>query len=225
MLVNTTSPLKSGSSSRSSSAITIDELDHAAATRKAHAMGVPSVSSSPSSSLTGRVTESKKPIPLQEIMQTLSEQPNYLNELREAIALVLAQISRISEKDKAQIEELKKNYTQTYETSAGLTQQIAWNGLLWSGFALVPLLLLTSGNPLDRDVGTACAREFVPKLGEMWNSHLPAQKARTDGYGAVLNQEWSAKSGKMSSDGNNKDQIINLLNTAINNVKEAARSS
>ncbi len=224
MPVNTISSLKSGSPSGSSSAIKMDELNHAEATRKAHALGVPSISSSPSLSLTGKVTEGKKPIPLQEIMKALSEQPNYLNELRETVALILAQISRISEKDKAQIDELKRSYTKTYETSAGLTQQIAWNGLIWSGFALVPLLLLTSGNPLDRDVGTACAREFVPKLGEMWNSHLPAQKARADGYGAVLNQEWSAKSGKTQSDGNNKDQITNLLSTAMNTLKEAARS-
>jgi hypothetical protein len=161
---------------------------------------------------------------LELLQEVLLEEPSYLQNISNLVAKILKQLSDIGEKDRKQIDEMKKKYETTYKQSAGLVKDIAWNDMLFSGFALIPLVLSFSPNQFDKDMGGRLAADFVPGLGRMYNSGSQADMRKADALAQLLMQEYGAKTSKSSSEGNNKQEITNMLDKAVSALKDAARA-
>lgn len=205
------------------------EQDTNALAKKVESVGLPLIplTTPPSfSSLPDRVKEDKPAYTLAQLQEVLLEQPNYLNEIRVTIAKILVQMNRISEKDRTQIDEMKKKYETAYKNSAGLTRQIAWNGLVFSGIALIPLVLHAApgADAFDREMANAFASQVIPGGGRMWNAAHEADQKKADSLANLLLQEYSAKTAKGSSESSSKQELIGILDKAVSALKEAARA-
>lgn len=209
--------------------VPLDEREDAETIRKTKSLDLPDPQPLSSKPLTGRVTEgnvepAKKATSLEQLQEILLEQPSYLVNIRNSVAQILAQLSRIAEKDRTQIDEMKKKYENSYKLSAGLVKDLGWDGLIISSIALVPLFLVTSPHQFDREMGNQFATQFIPSIGRIFTSSKDSDIKKADALSGLIIQEYSAKTSKSQSESGSKQEITSLLEKVVSALKEAARA-
>ncbi len=230
------------------STLLLSEREDQATIRKTQRIPIPgSASSDPMMTLKGRVTVGKveePPISANTIVKELEKiEPEHFRAVEEAIsqdvptetnfmikvqflvAKILAQLNRIAEKDRTQTEKLKTDYKNATAKVAELQRELGTHGLKFSLIAFgASFLQFASPHQSDRDIAKIFASELCPKLGEMFGSSLQANMNQSNSLASLFLQEYQAKSSKGANDASNKQEIIGILEKALDSLKQAARA-
>lgn len=153
----------------------------------------------------------------------LSQEANFLVQLRSIIARMLVQISRDSEDNRKTMNELKAKYRLHALESSDLTRTLGKSGLTISliGFGMM-LGQFPFKSGKDREIIKFLADQ-VPSVGGMFTSQTQAQQKMADSLGQLVLAEYNAKSAKPPEA--NKQEFINLLDKAFQVITSAARAS
>lgn len=214
------------------STVSLSERADQLTIRKAQGLPItPPLNFESSPSLEGRVEKfapSLDPRHFENIEKSLKENPlpaNYLVEVQNLVGLILAQLNRIGEKDRHQMEELKTQYKRCTAESASLQRELGSHN--WH-FALISFaasfLQFASPHQADREIANIIARECCPKLGDWYGSGINANMNQTTARGSLTLAEYQAKSNKGSSDSGNKQELIDILNKILQSLRDAARA-
>lgn len=148
---------------------------------------------------------------------------NYMNKLREVIAEILAQFSQIADKDRTQIDDLKKRYQDATKEAAGLTRSLGDMRFYFAaaGFAVYFGQFFFSHQD-DRPVVKYIAENVVPQIGGMVTGRYDSHQKKADALAQLVMAEYQAKTSKGQSDASNKQEIVALLDKALDSMKRAA---
>lgn len=159
----------------------------------------------------------------QAIEETEELDTSYLIQIRELIAEILMQLNRISQTQSEETREIKNKYkTSTYDAAA-MQRELGWHGLKFAGIAMTASLLCLSQNAADREIAGIFAREFCPKLGDMFGSSIQANMNQTNSLAQLILQEYTAKTQQKQSDSSSKQELIGILTNVLQSLKESAR--
>lgn len=151
-------------------------------------------------------------------------EPNYLIKVRILVAQMLEQLNRISEKDRDQVQEMKKKYKEATQEVADQTRALGWNELKFSALTLVSSLTNLIPNEVDRNILGTLGKDVMPKIGGVFSSNIQSSMKKADAMANLVLQEYSAKTSKSGSDASSKQEIIRLLDEVLQSLKSAARS-
>ena len=205
---------------------------------KTKSIEIPQLPAATNESLEGRVTIGK---PIAEQLGEIDsdhftavesaiavEEPveaNYMIRVRSLIASILVQLNTIAEKDRHQIDDMKKNYKKSTLAAATLQRELGSNGLKFSLVALgASFLQFLSPHQSDREIMNIFAREFCPKLGEMFSSGIKSNMDQETALAQLVLNEYSAKTQKGTNDSSNKQELIQILDRVLESRKRAAQS-
>jgi hypothetical protein len=166
---------------------------------------------------------------LQQIDANLDKkgEANYMIRLQELIGELLKLQTRISERDKKRTEELKVKYKTTCGESAALTRTSGkWN--FWgsmTGF----VILMASQYAAQSNADTGALLKFLADNGcqnltQLFQSQINSDLRKVDGLTQLLNAEYTAATQKGSSEGNNKQELISILEKLLESIRSAARA-
>ncbi len=148
---------------------------------------------------------------------------NYIIKVQCLVAQILAQLNRISEKDRTQIDQLKSKYKSKALEAADLQRTLGAHGLKFSLVALgASFLQFTTPFQSDRDILNILTREVCPKVGDLFGSSIQADMGQANSISSLLINEYQAKTSKGSSDASSKQEIISILEKALESLKRAA---
>ncbi len=165
---------------------------------------------------------------LEEIETLCQKLPNvetsYIVKVQQIVGLLLAQLNRISQKDRDQIDSMKKKFYGATEDSAEQLRGSGWNDFKFALMGLGASLLQFSPYASDQLIGKTLAEQFFPSLGRLWGNDMQARMRMADAVANMVLQEYSAKTSKGQSDSSNKQEIIGILDKVLQALREAARS-
>jgi hypothetical protein len=150
---------------------------------------------------------------------------NFLIRVRKVVAEILAQLSKVSEKDRFQMEDMKQKYRNSSQEAADLQRTLGNAGLIVSviGFGVL-LSQFGFKNPADREVMKFLS-EQCPSIGGMFTSRYQAHQKEADALSQLMLAEYNAKTSKSQSESSSKQEITNLLDKALESMKRAAASA
>ncbi len=153
------------------------------------------------------------------------EEVNFLIKIREVIGKILAQFSEISEKDRFQMEEMKLKYRRSSQDAADLQRSLGNAGLWIAGIGFAVLLSQFGfKNPADREVMKFLS-EQCPNIGGMFTSRYQANQKEADALSQLMLAEYNAKTSKSQSESSSKQEVVNLLDKALESMKRAASAA
>lgn len=222
------------------SAIPQDKREDAETIEKVQAIAIPTNPPLITTTLAGRVTDAAQQQAQDWMLEQLETfdptaatitppesndvEANYMFQIRSLIAQILVQLNRISQKDRDQIEKLKGEYKKLTQETASLQKQIGTNNLMFSVITLGAAFFQIAENPIDRQFAKIFAENVCPRLGEMFASDIQANTTRSMNLANLLLQEYTAKTQKGQADSSNKQEMIQLLDRALNGLSQAARA-
>lgn len=220
------------------SSVFLNEREDAATIKKTQTLPLPGPQFT-DASLVDRVTQSPtlaeqleeiEPEHFAAVETALTENPspelNYINQVVTLVALILAQLNRIAEKDRVQIDGIKANYQKATQESADLIRALGSHGLKFSALTMACALLpYLSPHASDREIGGIFVREVCPKLGELFGGSLmQSDMKKADALASLLISEYSAKTQKSGAEANNRQELTAILQQTLTGLKEAARA-
>ncbi len=153
------------------------------------------------------------------------EEVNFLIKIREVIGKILAQFSEISEKDRFQTEDMKLKYRKSSQDAADLQRSLGNAGLWIAGIGFAVLLSQFGfKNPADREVMKFLS-EQCPNIGGMFTSRYQASQKESDALSSLMLAEYNAKTSKTQSETSSKQEIVSLLDKALESMKRAASAA
>lgn len=150
---------------------------------------------------------------------------NYLIKVRNLVAQILAQLSRIAEKDRTQIDDIKTKYRDATKEYVRLQRELGNNGLHCTVVALAASFLqFVSPHQTDREIINLFAKEGSRTLGEMFGHVIQSKMRIADSVTSLAINEYAAKSQR-GNDANNRQEVIDLLTKVLESLKRAAQTS
>ena len=167
-------------------------------------------------------------IPAEEAAEPAAEiepEVNFMIRVRKVVAEILAQLNKISEKDRFQMEDMKQKYRKSSQESADLQRTLGNAGLIISvvGFGVL-LSQFGFKNPADREVMKFLS-EQCPHIGGMFTSRYQSSQKEADALSQLMLAEYNAKTSKSQSESSSKQEITSLLDKVLESMKRAAAAN
>lgn len=151
------------------------------------------------------------------------EELSYSSKLNELVAKILAQLNKISQKDRIQIEKLKTEYKNLSEQTVSSQRNL---GSLEFKVALVAMgtsILYISPYQDDQFIAKTLVEQFIPGAGNLYKSAVNADLQKSSSMAQLTLQEYTNKASKGQSDASSKQEFIGILTEAYRSLKEAAQ--
>ena len=162
-----------------------------------------------------------QPLSKDEITTMVSD-VNFVTRMRELVGQILAQLSRISENDRTQVETLKREYRTASHNVAEMCIKTG-NLAPWVAGISLAISLSQLGNPNPDKIVELLAGHVVPKGGEFITSRYSAKQAEYSAIQTLSNTEISNKISKTQSE--SKNEILQLLNSTLEVLKRASSAN
>lgn len=174
------------------------------------------------------IDESEEAAPIAPIELPSLDDVNFVVRVRELVAQLLAQLSRISENDRKQVETLKKEYRTSAQKAADMQVNMGWSGVAVAALAFaVNLSQFMISNPnvntqrTDREIIQFLAGQ-IPNAGALFRDRYQAKQMEFGAVRDLRNQEIQMKNSKTQSESGSKQEILQLLTTALQLLKGAS---
>lgn len=174
------------------------------------------------------IEEPEESVPVAPIELPSLEDVNFVVRVRELVAQLLAQLSRISENDRKQVETLKKEYRTSAQKAADMQVNMGWSGVAVAALAFaVNLSQFMISNPnintqkADREIIQFLAGQ-IPTAGNLFRDRYQAKQMEFGAVRDLRNQEIQMKNSKTQSESGSKQEILQLLTTALQLLKGAS---
>lgn len=151
-------------------------------------------------------------------------EPNYLIRIQTLIGQILAQFSRLAEKERIQKEEQKAKITTASREWGKLQEEMGDRGFkfAWVSLGLMCSQFLVPDS--DQQFLKFLSEEGCKNLVGMFNSETQSRQKMVDTVSALANTEITAMMNKGSSDASAKQEFINVLEKANESLKRAAQA-
>ncbi len=165
---------------------------------------------------------------IEQEIQELKENPdapNYMIRVQQVIGKILAQFTRIAEKERVNKDEQKATYKLSNREWATLQREVGNRGF---NFTLLAVGLMAGGLFLpkpDQELAFYFSKEGCSNLANMFNSETQGRQRQFDTVGQLSYSELNAMMNKSSSADSSKQEFINLLDRVFEALKRAAQSN
>ncbi len=139
---------------------------------------------------------------------------NYMSRLNGIIAAILAQLQRVSEKDKAKTEQLKKEYKANTLTAVGLQRQLGSSGLKYAFLTFAVSFLQLLPNETDKSIANVFGNQICTKLGDMASYGIQGGLTDKNNSAQLLMNDLNNLTNQTQSQSNSKQEMTGVLDRA-----------
>jgi|GEM_PF-2643199 len=150
---------------------------------------------------------------------------NYVLQIQHLVYRILDLLSKTSEADRAKVEGLKREYSESSKAAAVLQKRIG-NAAPWFatlGFALT-LVQLTIPNSTGQQLIKSLSKQLPSAGKSLYDSHLQARQMDEQSRSSRANTELNLQQSKQSSESGQKQEVQELLRAALRTLEEASRA-
>jgi hypothetical protein len=156
-----------------------------------------------------------------------SHTPNFYIKLQQVVELMLNMHVKLGEKERIQKEGEKRKFNQSNQEWSKLQRETGDRGLNFTwialGIMLIPVIL-PGTNEIDKQFVNFFAKEGCTNIANMFNSDTQSKQQMVRAVSELAMAEINAMMNKSSSDSSSKEQVLRILDTAIQSYTQASRA-
>lgn len=146
--------------------------------------------------------------------------------LQRVVAEVLAKLHESGEKRKNDLQRIELGIKTTTLTAVDLQRSLGWNGLGSAGLTMAASLLqfIPGCNETDKAVANLFAKEMAPNLMSIPRHNTQGELDRANSRNTLFNNKYNFQINQEQSQGNQKQEMTNIIDK-VNRLDEGASRS
>ena len=150
-----------------------------------------------------------------------NEEQNFLLRVQDLVLRIFELLGKMSEKDRAHVDTLKREFREASLEMASLQTRIG-NAAPWISGVAFAISVTQIFASQDISPVIRFGAEQIPNVGSVYTSHLQADQTGFQAISSLRQTEISAQTQKGQSEAEVRNAILGLLNSMLEGLKKAS---